>query len=264
MKHIVALISSFALCACLSCGRDANRCTEPESDNPPMAYFFREAVPACTGCDLCYYAYWYFECVDEACRYVGYWDPLDQPDPPPWLVSATAAEECYDDWSWGCQDTIWGFSSDPRMTPRDNEEAEEAAIWLSGSLVAPQDLYDRIAHDLALVRSAYGDDIHQLREIRFTPYLRSSAIWVNLMPEAAYRYTQGEFHDLDSLNTLFKVRDILAYHDANNLSLLFEGRYDTIQLAQIYGDTPSVIAADPGVANGGFCRLSTVLPWPVK
>ena len=94
--------------------------------------------------------------------------------------------------------------------------------------------------------------------------VRSNAIWVNLVPGAADRCMRGEFHDLDSLNALFKVSEILVYDYGYNLSLIFEGRYDTIQLAQIYKDTLSVIAADPGIATGGLCRLSTVLPWPVK
>jgi hypothetical protein len=227
-----------------------------------MAYFFRQAKSACMGCDICYYVYWYFECYDADCHYVGHWDPRDQAEPPSWFAFVIVAEECFDDWSWGCRDSLWGFCSDPQLTPRDNKEAEEAAIWLSESLVAPQDLYDRIAHDLDLIRATYGDDIESLRQIHFTPHLNSSAMWVELMPQALYRYTQGEFHDLDSLNTYFKVREILDHSDRGMLAFIFEGRYDTHQLAQIYTDTQSVIIADPGLAHGGpYCRLSTVLPW---
>ena len=45
------------------------------------------------------------------------------------------------------------------LTPRENEEAELMALWLSGELVAPTDLYDSIVTELALIREQWADSL---------------------------------------------------------------------------------------------------------
>ena len=190
-------------------------------------------------------------------------------DPPEWSGIVREAEQHYDDWSWGCADTLWAPCSDPGSTPREDEEAEEASIWLSGSLVAPQEAYDRVADDLAAIRSRYGDDIPRLRDIRFAPYLNSSAIYVELMPEAALRLKEGRFHDLDSLNAHFNLSEIKTYDGGKCgpfFSFIFRGRYNAEKLSQIYKDTPSVIWAESGLADlpGLPPDILTVIPWPVE
>jgi hypothetical protein len=88
-----------------------------------------------------------------------------------------------------------------------------------------------------------------------------------LMPEAASRFRQGEFHDLDSLNTFFNVSEVRPYEHSCGLSLtlVFDGRYNTVRLSQIYKDTPSVLTAEPGLADGsGGFEKAQVLPWPLR
>jgi hypothetical protein len=264
---LLFLLAVIGVFLSLSCGSDCRRCTEPEPDDTPIAYIFKGLEILCEGCGMPRAVYWYFECEAGGCQYGGYWDPLEEPDPPEWFATVAEAERHYDNCGWGCVDSLWASCLDPSETPRENEEAEEASIWLSGSLVAPQQLYERVAADLALIRSGYGDESPRLMTIRFMPCYNSSAIWVQLMPEAAARFRQGEFHDLDSLNTRFNVSDILMYeHSCGlSLSLVFDGRYNTVRLSQIYKDTPSVLTAEPGLADGaGGFEKAQVLPWPLR
>ena len=257
------------ICLILSCGSDSRNCTEPEPDHLIMGYAFKGLVPVCEACGQVYPVHWYFECEPGVCQYLGYWDPLQQQDPPAWFSAVAEAQQCYDGCTWGCAaGSLWAPSLDPSKTPRENEEAEQASIWLSGSLVAPQELYDRIANDLAMIRSTYSDAIPELDRIRFLPCLQTSSIWLDLMPDADLRVQQGQFHDLDSLNALFKVCQIKTYNTSTcgpSYAYVFDGRYNTIQLSQIYKDAASVLWAEPGydAPSMGF-EVATVLPWPLE
>ncbi|MFZ1946989.1 MAG: hypothetical protein WAW06_05535 [bacterium] len=194
---------------------------------------------------------------------------MEKPEEPAWFATVLEAQACYDGWNWGCGDTLGIRCDDPSQTPRQSEEAEEASIWLSGGLVSPPELYDRISQDLTFIRAPYGDSIPELRDIRFAPYVHSNVITLELMPEAVARFEEGEFHDLDSLNAHFKVAQIRVQHMSScgpTFTLFFNGRYDTIQLSKIYKDTPSVVWADPVPAQlgGPWLGTITVIPWPIR
>jgi hypothetical protein len=199
---------------------------------------------------------------------MGHWNPIEDPAQPPWLATVLEAEACYDDWNWGCGDTLGIQCSDPSYTPRDNEEAEEASIWLSGGLVAPPELYDRIVQDLRFIRTTFGDSIPELRDIHFTPYVHSNVIGLELMSEAVSRFREGAFDDLDSLNAYFKVTEIRVSNRSTCgpwFTFIFDGRYDTIQLSKIYKDTPCVLWAEAvGGWGGVWGGPITVIPWPIE
>ncbi|MCH9031450.1 MAG: hypothetical protein IIB00_04240, partial [candidate division Zixibacteria bacterium] len=44
------------------------------------------------------------------------------------------------------------------QTPRENGEAEEMALWLSGDLVAPEGLYLKLLGKLELLRTQWNED----------------------------------------------------------------------------------------------------------
>jgi hypothetical protein len=57
----------------------------------------------------------------------------------------------------GCDDDATVLStSNPGITQTDSEAAL-AALWLSGELTAPDELYQTIHDDLAAIRSAFAD-----------------------------------------------------------------------------------------------------------
>jgi hypothetical protein len=133
------------------------------------------------------------------------------------------------------------------------------ALWLSGSLVAPDDLYTTILDQLSLIRELYGEDIPQLRSIIFHPHWESNSIAVELSEEARVRYAAGEYDDLDSLNTRFNLK-WKYYTAAGWLTLTFEGRYHSYRLREIYAAVPSVVStADP--PPDIVCSPPGVYPW---
>ena len=261
------LVLPLAILLCVSCASDRRACLEPEPGQQELAYIFRGMVSLGPGSGEVVRVYWYFECGGWGCRYVGHWNPIEEPESPAWFATVLDAEACYDDPSWGCGDTLGIQCSDPSYTPRENQEAEEASIWLSGGLVAPPELYDRIAQDLRFIRTSFGDTIPELRDIRFTPYMHSNVIGLELMPEAVSRFREGKFHDLDSLNAHFKVTEVRVDNSSSCgpwFTLFFDGRYDTIQLSKIYKDTPSVLWAEAVGGWGGWWGPITVIPWPIE
>jgi hypothetical protein len=223
-----------------------------------MTYVFRGVVPMCRGCDHCYRLYWYFECRGDDCVLIGDWDPREKKEPPDWLDEVQLREEDYDYWNYSSPDTTWGTCYDVTKTPRENAEAEEIALWLSGSLVAPEDLYSVIDGHLAVIREEYGEQTPELKRISFSPYLFSDEVLIDLMPEAMERYRAGTYGDLDSLNTLYGVKTTKDL-GGNWLHLILEGRYHPLRLAEIYWQVPSVLTAAPtGIAL--ICVPSTVIP----
>lgn len=45
------------------------------------------------------------------------------------------------------------------LSPRPNREAEEAALWVSGQLIAPSEMYETLKHDFRLIRDQWKDSM---------------------------------------------------------------------------------------------------------
>ena len=95
-------------------------------------------------------------------------------------------------------------------TPLPDEEAELMAIWLSGEITAPEDLYDRIRNGLKILRHQHGDMIPAVNiEFRFpVPISR-----LNFgLDSALYNEIQSsEYTGWDSLNEYYEI-DTIKYH----------------------------------------------------
>ena len=94
------------------------------------------------------------------------------------------------------------------VSQEENQEAELAALWLSGELYAPDELYEELLFGYTEVRSQFGDSIPKLNEIEFSPLWRWYAFNVKFTESAVREMRAGEYTDLDSLNTLFGIADI--------------------------------------------------------
>jgi hypothetical protein len=252
---LILLLGGVLCCSCAS-----ERCSCPEPTRPKMAYAFQQAVPYCISCDACYLLYWYFDCDGKSARYLGSFDSRGPGDQPVWVSRANEIQECYPLTGY-CPDRSWGYYTDPELTPRQDEEAEEASLWLSGSLVAPQELYELISQDLAMIRATWRDSIPQVDSVTFYPYLFSNYLYVKLYPDDYVELSRGEYHDWDSLNTLYGVTEVrpLRY---DSVYLIFAGRYHTPRLARIYKGIPSVWITEAVEGNGApLCEPSTVVAW---
>ncbi|MFH1756265.1 MAG: hypothetical protein ABIA59_11255 [Candidatus Latescibacterota bacterium] len=144
---------------------------------------------------------------------------------------------------------------------RENQEAEEAALWLSGELEAPEELYLTIRDDLAQIRSAYHSGIPEVAITFFPPWVPGMLL-LGVTDDAKRQIRLGIYHDLDSLNTLYHLADMdtsrLGRSSSNSISLIFKGRLHPGVLSAQYGLIPSLIYAEP---NGWIGDWSNVYPW---
>jgi len=81
------------------------------------------------------------------------------------------------------------------------DDAEILALQISGELLAPPLLYERISNELAVIRQFYPG----MELIHVLPPWKPGELIVGLTDEAWEEFTNGEYHGLDSLNALYMV-----------------------------------------------------------
>ena len=164
----------------------------------------------------------------------------------------------------GCED-----SSAPQLTthpvsildqtPRTNSEAEAAALWLSGDLVAPQDTYEALRDAFGLVRGEFSDSIPALEQIVFVAPWVPGEVLVKLLPDAVSQVRRGEHTDLDSLNTFYRATSTdTTLLRIRWMRIDFEGRLHPERLAEAYAAVPSLENAEP---NGQWFNERDNYPW---
>jgi hypothetical protein len=146
------------------------------------------------------------------------------------------------------------------LTPRENSEAEAAALWLSGDLVAPTDLYEDLLDGYSRIRSAIGDSINELDHVVFVSPWMPGELLVKLTEDAIVELRRGEYHDLDSLNAYYRVAKIDTHmiDFIGWMHLFFEGRLHPERLAEAYSPVPSLLYAEP---NGMWNNQADNYPW---
>ncbi len=137
--------------------------------------------------------------------------------------------------------------TDLELTPRENVEAEEAAIMLSGDLVAPQDLYEVLMEGFGLLREKYADSIPYVN-IRFSLPYGPSTIGLMMSDSAGDEIIAGNYFAWDSLNARYKCStiDTVIFPWGLCVSIVFEGRYNVYLLSDNYANLPGVEVAEPG------------------
>ncbi|MDH3215490.1 MAG: hypothetical protein OEN01_04255 [Candidatus Krumholzibacteria bacterium] len=146
--------------------------------------------------------------------------------------------------------------------PRDNREAEEAALWLSGELFASEESYQTIAGDLAAVRNEFMPTIPRL-DVEFNAPWQVGELLLGLTESGVDAIRNGELAALDSLNVEYHlaVMDTSRLDDSTPFLVLeFMGRLHPQRLAEIYGDLDHIRYAEP---NGRWGDWSNVYPWVV-
>lgn len=150
---------------------------------------------------------------------------------------------------------------DDPVTPRADREAEEAALWLSEDLIAPQDLYDRINRDLTDIRATFGDTLKAV-DVTFRPWWIPSWIRVHLDDEGIRLLRAGTFSQLDSLNDALGLAELDSARMAVTrfADLQFEGRLHPFRLKDLYGNVPHVTLARINAWTGDY---PNVYPWVI-
>jgi hypothetical protein len=145
------------------------------------------------------------------------------------------------------------------LAPRENSEAERAAVWLSGELVAPEDLYLAIKTDLEAIRTGYGDNITEL-DIGFKEPWQLSAILLGVTDLGREKLRDGHWPEFSALNDQFQLSELDTTRlERMNLAILtFEGRQHPDRIADPYSALEGVRHAEP---NHRCCDWSNVYPW---
>lgn len=117
-------------------------------------------------------------------------------------------------------------------------EAGLAALWLSDSLFAPEELADEIQNKLALLREQYSEEIPEVN-IKFQYPETPTALSLIMEPYALDKLNAGTYHEWDSLNQEFGVKDIvidtISYYKLVVLvNLEFEDYLNTYLLSSKY------------------------------
>jgi len=145
-----------------------------------------------------------------------------------------------------------------------DREAEEAALWLSGELIAPQGLYETIHDDLTAIRTEYSAIVpyEYGAPIEFRPWWLSSVLVVYVSPELHDSIVTHAPNPLDSLNTGMHAVSMDPFHPPwSSLGwetiIRFAGRKHPQRLAEMYRAVPGVNLA--GV-DGPIGDYSNVYP----
>ncbi|MCA9247988.1 MAG: hypothetical protein KDA42_12755 [Planctomycetales bacterium] len=125
------------------------------------------------------------------------------------------------------------------LTDWADNDAALLAMEISGKVLPPRELYDKIHADLELIRDAYPS----MRGIHHHPLPLSGYLLVRLNAEALEQLNAGDFHGLDELNDRFGLKELRQY--GGTLYLEFDRMYNPYPLAKIYAAAEGVQFAQP-------------------
>ena len=159
---------------------------------------------------------------------------------------------------FGCEEKAFNPSApkvpDFSLTPMENEEAELAALYLSGELIAPVPLYNQFRNEVALIRNTWKDSIYHT-DIEFKTIFLVSEVVV-ITTGAVYDSMQsGVYHHWDSLNSYYgldSMRFVFRNEDFSMVVIYFRGRLHSTVLSNKYSLLPGIRYAEPNMWVGEF------------
>ncbi|MFH2056020.1 MAG: hypothetical protein ABIJ61_08690 [bacterium] len=150
------------------------------------------------------------------------------------LLLACDDNSCEPKASFDSYQELW---NQVRREPFADREAEHAALWISGELMAPVDLYNRVHDGLNTLRESWRDAVPQVETRLLLPYAYAG-VAIGLSEDQKARYLESTFYELDSLLELYNVAGVYEnIHDIDDLSWLtirFKGRLNCDVLDTIF------------------------------
>lgn len=129
-----------------------------------------------------------------------------------------------------------GSTTDLGRSPRADEEAEWAAVWLSGALAAPDSLYRGIHDDLLAVRTEFRESYPIVDSLTFVlPW--PPTVEVEFQAPVREEIRQDAYRDWDEMNGRFGLAaiDTLSHFPGSSyLTLSFSKRLHPMRLADYY------------------------------
>ena len=152
------------------------------------------------------------------------------------------------------------------QSPRENEEAELMALWLSDEIVAPETLYVQVHDALTRLRDTFGDSVHCLDSISYRHTHQVSYVSLAMNACAVESIREGTYHHWDSLNTLYRVTSIDTSWFSEgwlHLAILrFEGRLNPVILGEYYEQLDGV--GFVGLENNYLGDGPNLYPWKTE
>lgn len=155
------------------------------------------------------------------------------------------------------------WPEDVYASPREDLEAETAALWLSGALAAPESLYHAIKAELATIRAEFRNVYPIVDSLAFHPPWIPGEILIGYSPGVCDEIRRGVYHDWDDLNAAFVLADFdtLWWSWGSCVAMLsFERRVNPKRLAEYYMGLRGVSYAEANVVGGDG---PNVYPWEV-
>lgn len=158
-------------------------------------------------------------------------------------------------------------SNQPTTTRREviasDQEVGEAALWLSGELTSPPELYDTIHDDVIAIRAEYGASVPKLSIGFRTPWVPSMVI-VAVTEEVKQQILGGDTAALDFINQQMNAIEMdtskLDRPGLGWILIRFDGRKHPRRLAEAYGAVDGVTWAQPNVYFGDWSQW---YPWRI-
>lgn len=131
------------------------------------------------------------------------------------------------------------------------KEANAIALCLSGTIIAPDSLFQRVYADLSAIRSCFAGEFEQLNTIWFrAPWLPSCTV-VLFEPDTSKLVANGQYKAWDELNKKYQVSGINLRSIAYNSAVLsFKGQLHPRHLSESYRALPGVRFAHPNYYIG--------------
>ncbi len=138
------------------------------------------------------------------------------------------------------------LDSDPVLIPaQPDREALAIALWLSGELTAPPELYERIRTDLRIVRKDQRDTVPAV-DLKFFEPWEPGRLVIGFDAWTYQLISGGLYQEWDSLNRHYSVDRVdLSMPTFNMLKLKFTDPLNPEVLAEAYEKLPGVRFAVP-------------------
>ncbi len=146
------------------------------------------------------------------------------------------------------------------LTPRENAEAEEGALYISSEIVAPQDLYEKVLDGFTRLREKFSDSISYVN-IPFRLAFSPNGFTMGMSDSAVIAIRAGDYKVWDSLNNFYNCTSLDTVSSSWGpfyVYIKYEGRLNTYLIADMYEKMPGVIWASAGGAPGDW---SCTYPW---
>ncbi len=133
-------------------------------------------------------------------------------------------------------------------TPMPDELAELSALYLSGEIQAPQELYDRVHRDLEIIRNQYGSEYAVVQDNDFDDLFIPSCFSATV-DSTIVNALFDDYHDpIDSLHAVHECSsfDVVFDHGTAYLHCEFAGRRHPKRVLEDYLQLP-------GFLDGSIC-----------